>query len=195
MNAMNLIAAALTAIYPALVYYGLGKFEPRVMALLLVVTVFLRWSGGQKALSGLGWEGYAALAVPVTLAVATGIGNKEITLKLYPVAVNLALLITFGATLFSKESMVERIARMRHTDGHLNDEGVLYTRRVTELWCAFFAVNGAISTWTAIRTSRETWAFYNGFLVYIVIATIFSVEWLCRRRLILKKDDKNRESE
>jgi uncharacterized membrane protein len=191
---MSLMAAALTAIYPALVYFGLSRFEPRVMALLLAFTAFLRWRGGQKALLGLGWEGYVALAVPMALAIATGIGNKEITLKLYPVAVNVTLLIAFGATLFSKESMVERIARMRSKDRCLHDEEVLYTRRVTEVWCAFFAVNGAISAWTSIRTSREVWAFYNGFLVYIVMATIFSVEWLCRRRLISKKDRKGLES-
>ncbi|MEK6742327.1 MAG: hypothetical protein AABZ15_01885 [Nitrospirota bacterium] len=185
---MSIIATVLTAIYPLLVYFGLNRFEPQVMAVLLAFAALLRWRGGQKALSGLGWEGYAALAVPMSLAIATGIGNKEITLKLYPVAVNVTLLVTFGATLFSKESMVERIARMRSKDRHLNDEEVLYTRRVTEIWCAFFAVNGAISAWTAMRTSREIWAFYNGFLVYIVIATIFSVEWLCRRRLISKKD-------
>lgn len=187
---MNLVAAVLTAIYPALVYFGLSRFEPRVMALLLAITVILRWRGGRKALSGLGWEGAVALALPLALAIATGIGNKEITLKLYPVAINATLLITFGATLYRGESMVERIARIRSKDGYLNDAVVLYTRRVTEVWCAFFAVNGVISAWTSIRSSREVWAFYNGFLVYIVIATIFSVEWLCRRRLISKKDRK-----
>jgi uncharacterized membrane protein len=190
---MSLVAVALTAIYPVLVYFGLSRFEPRMMALLLAITAFLRWRRGQKALSGLGWEGSVALAVPLALAIATGIGNKEITLKLYPVAVNVTLLIAFGATLFSKESMIERIARTRSKDGFLNDAEVLYTRRVTEVWFVFFAVNGAVSTWTAIRTSREVWALYNGFLVYIFIATIFSVEWLCRRRLISKKDRKELE--
>ena len=191
---MSLVAAVLTAIYPALVYFGLSRFEPRVMAVLLAFAALLRWRGGQKALSGLGWEGYAALAVPMSLAIATGIGNKEITLKLYPVAVNVTLLCNLRRNLIQqRESMVGRIARLRSKDGHLNEEEVLYTRRVTEVWCAFFAVNGAISAWTAIRTSREIWAFYNGFLVYIVIATIFSVEWLCRRRLISKKDRKELE--
>jgi uncharacterized membrane protein len=183
---MTILAALLTAIYPVLIYYGLSKFEPRVLALLLVFTALLRWRGGRLALAGLGWEGRVALVAPVVLAVATGIGNKEITLKLYPVAVNIALLAAFCATLFSGESMVERIARIRHKD--LDVSGIRYTRRVTQVWCAFFAVNGSVSAWTAIQASRETWALYNGFLAYLAMAAVFSIEWFCRKRMAPKKD-------
>ena len=193
MKVMSALAAALTASYPLLVYFGLSRFEPRILALLLVFTAFVRWRGGKRVLSELGWEGYVAVAVPIDLATATGIGNKEITLKLYPVAVNATLLLAFGVTLFRKESMIERIARMRKKE--IDAAEIRYTRRVTEVWCAFFAINGAISAWTAVKTSRETWALYNGFLVYIVIATIFSIEWLYRRRILSKKDHKGLESQ
>jgi uncharacterized membrane protein len=176
---MQLFASVLTAIYPVLIYFGLSRFEPRILALLLVIVALLRWRKGRTMISGLGWEGSIALVAPIVLAIATGINNNEISLKLYPVTVNLALLLAFGVTLIKKPSMVERIARLR--DSALSAEGVQYTRSVTKIWCAFFALNGIISAWTAFDTSRETWTLYNGFVVYIIIGTIFGVEWLYRR--------------
>ena len=33
------------------------------------------------------------------------------------------------------------------------------------------------------RHSREVWAIYNGFIVYLVIGTLLGGEWLLRRHL------------
>ena len=113
---MNVLLVVLTAIYPVLIYAGLSRFEPRVLALLLVVVALLRWRKGRDVITGLGWEGSMAIVLPLAIAVATGINNDEMNLKLYPVAVSLTLLIAFGLTLFKKQTRVERIARMRHPD-------------------------------------------------------------------------------
>ena len=39
--------------------------------------------------------------------------------------------------------MIERLARLREPD--LPPAAIAYTRRVTQVWCVFFAVNGAIA--------------------------------------------------
>ncbi len=175
---MNLISTALIVIYPFLIYFGLSRYEPRILGLLLAVIALLRWRRGRNILYGLGWEGFLSLIVPFALAIVTAVKNDEITLKLYPVAVNIALLIMFGVTLFKKQTMVERIARIH--DSKFPIEGVKYTRRVTEIWCVFFAINGLASLCTAFLASREVWTIYNGLIAYIIMGIIFGVEWLYR---------------
>lgn len=54
----------------------------------------------------------------------------------YPVAVNALMLAVFGGSLFAKQTVIERLARLQHPD--LSPEGVRHTRRVTQIWCAFF---------------------------------------------------------
>jgi len=35
---------------------------------------------------------------------------------------------------------------------------------VTQIWCAFFVLNGLVAAWTAVWSSREVWAVYTGFV-------------------------------
>ena len=121
------------------------------------------------------------LAVLVVLATATLLVNDERLLLLWPVGINLGLLLLFGASLLKPPTMIERFARLLHPD--LPAEGVRYTRRVTQVWCAFFIVNGSIAAYTALATSREAWVLYNGLIAYLLVAALFCGEWLVRRRL------------
>ena len=57
----------------------------------------------------------------------------------YPVAVNALMLAVFSGSLFAKQTVIERLARLQHPD--LPPEGVLHTRRVTQIWCTFFIFN------------------------------------------------------
>jgi len=59
---------------------------------------------------------------------------------------------------------------------------VRYTRQVTRIWCAFFAVNALIAAWTALWATREVWALYNGFFAYLAMGALFAGEWILRRR-------------
>ena len=76
-------------------------------------------------------------------------GNAVLPLKLYPVLVNTAMLSVFGYSLIFPPSMVERLARLREPE--LPPEAIGYTRRVTQLWSVFFALNGAAALITGGR--------------------------------------------
>ncbi|MBJ7538702.1 hypothetical protein [Marinomonas transparens] len=170
------ILVIITISYPFIVYFGLNRFEPSVVLYFLVVLLALRWriekqSSMRKVLI------FSALAI---LVIAYFIGDLE-GLKMYPVTVNLAMLILFSSSLYAKQSIVEKLARLKEPD--LPPEAVAYTRKVTQVWCAFFAINGSIAFFTALWTSNETWLFYNGFLAYILIGTLVSGEWLIRYRV------------
>ncbi|MDR3300278.1 MAG: hypothetical protein LBU43_09865, partial [Candidatus Accumulibacter sp.] len=94
--------------------------------------------------------GLAALLGVVALA-----GRSALSLYYYPVLVNVLFLLIFAISLKQKQSLVERLARRLEPD--LPESGVLYTRRVTQAWCLFFIVNGAIAWWS-IGAGEAIWA-------------------------------------
>ena len=101
-------------------------------------------------------------------------------LKLYPVLINLALLAAFGYSLRTPVSMVERLARLREAD--LPPAAVAYTRRVTQVWCGFFVFNGALALGTALWASAAVWSLYTGVISYVLMGTLFGIEFLVRLR-------------
>jgi len=183
MTAQQVFQALLWLVYPPLIYFGLEFAEPRQVALLLALLALLRRrSDAARLLAGLSHIDLAVLVALLALAGITALTNSETLLRLYPAAVNLGLLLLFGLSLRAPPSMVERFARLR--DPQLPPAGVRYTRCVTQVWCAFFFVNGSIAGYTALSSSRETWALYNGLIAYLLMGALFSGEWLIRRRLL-----------
>lgn len=176
-------AGARTALalgYPVAIYAALRWFEPQVIAAALAAFVLLR--GRRRAsslLQGLSWASRGILVGMLLLCLAALVGNDETLVRLYPAAVSAALLALFGLSLVQPPSMIERLARLQHPN--LPPEALGYTRKVTMIWCAFFLLNTAIAAWTAVAASRELWAVYNGFLSYVAMGALFTVEWLYRR--------------
>ena len=115
----------------------------------------------------------------LTLMLGTIVTDSERLLRLYPVAVNLGMALVFGLTLARPPSMIERFARLQEPD--LPEQGVRYTRQVTAAWVVFLLVNGAIALYTAVLSSREVWALYNGLIAYGLMGAMFAGEWLVRR--------------
>ena len=186
MTASRALQALLWLAYPLLIYFGLECFEPRYVALLLALTLLLRRRrDAARLLAGLTRVDRAVLVALLALAGITALTNSEMLLRLYPAAINLGLLLLFGVSLRSPPSMAERFARL--SDPDLPPAGVRYTRRVTQLWCAFFVVNGSVAAFTALLASRATWALYNGLIAYLLIGALFAGEWLIRCRLFPRR--------
>ncbi len=171
------LVLALTAGYPLIVYFSLGHIEPRYIALLLLALAGLRWLTGGAQVVQARWVALAALL----LAASTALLNQSLPLKLYPVLVNVVLLAVFGLSLVRGPSVAERIARIQDPD--LDARGQAYTRRVTQVWCGFFVLNGGLALATALWASEEIWALYNGLIAYSLIGALMGGEWLLRRAL------------
>jgi uncharacterized membrane protein len=171
----NVLAAVLTLAYPLAIWFGHGSIEPRWLAGLLLLTAATRLP--MLKLSATARWTVAGALVLVALAVAS---NAVLPLKLYPVLVNAALLAAFGASLVSGMPLVERMARLR--EPALPPAGVAYTRRVTQAWCVFFVLNGAIALGTALFASEAVWSLYNGVIAYLLMGLMFGGEYLLRMR-------------
>jgi uncharacterized membrane protein len=165
----------ITALYPLAIWLGQGQVEPRWLAALLLIAAATR-------LPGLKISRLARWSVAGALLLAAGAiwSNALLPLKLYPVLVNGVLLCAFSYSLAAPPSMIERLARLHETD--FPPAAVTYTRRVTQVWCAFFAINGAIALGTAVWASDAVWSFYTGVLAYVLMGLLFAIEYLFRRR-------------
>lgn len=161
-----------TLAYPLLIHLGTGRLEPRLLAIALLALALLR------ALLTRSPAWFLAALGALVLVGMSAVSNDILPLKFYPALVNLVLLTVFAATLLRPPSMIERLARRQHPN--LSETGVRYTRRVTQVWCAFFIVNCGIALYTAAFASDRIWALYNGMIAYIAMAALFAGEWLLR---------------
>lgn len=172
--------------YPVLMFLGLQFIEPRYLAMILGIALLLRWrnklpqllkqcSRLQKLL------GLALLA----WIIATSISNDEELLRSYPALISIGMLILFAVTLKYPPSMIEMIARVQ--DPQLPTAAISYTRKVTWLWCGFFAMNGSIALYSALYGSRAFWVLYNGVISYILMGLLLAGEWLWRHRILNKE--------
>ena len=165
---------------PFVIYFALQHFEARAVGLILLTFLLLRSPRKiTKWLISQGW-----LAVPLVTVIAIGVialwmSNDPVWVLAYPVAMSGIMLVIFAGSLMRPPSVVERIARLKIPN--LPPEGVRYTRRVTQVWCGFFVINGSIAAWTALAGSREAWVLYNGLISYILMGAIFAGEWIYRQ--------------
>jgi uncharacterized membrane protein len=169
----NLLAMAITVVYPLALWWGQGHFEPRGLAILLLLVVLARLHALRVSRAARWWIGGTLLLYGVAVWA-----NVMLPLKLYPVLVNIALLSIFAYSLIFPPSVIERLARMRDPD--LPAAAAGYTRRVTQIWCGFFAVNGTIALVTALWSSPGVWWVYNGFIAYVLVGVLFAGEYFVR---------------
>nr|WP_052405685.1 hypothetical protein [Paraburkholderia heleia] len=175
--------------YPVVILCAWRWDSPRCVGLLLLVLLWMQRVAGTGALAAtlrkltpVDW----AVAVTLNVAsVAIVITNSERLVRLYPSLVNLGLLAAFGATLAKGPSMVEKFARLTYPDppAHI----VRYTRRITQLWCVFFALNSVFSAWTALAWPARTWSLYNGMLAYVIIGALLAGEFVWRTWIMLPR--------
>ncbi|WP_455427710.1 hypothetical protein [Dryocola sp. LX212] len=164
------------AVWLALTFPHLRWLLPLLALLFVLRLAALRGKTGTLSRAA---QGLAGVAIILTLA---SVGLREARLLMwYPVVVNIVMFALFGGSLFSRMPLIERLARWR--DGDLTPAAVHYTRQVTQVWCIFFVVNGAVALWTCLHDNLYIWTLWNGMLSYLLMGTLFAVEWLVRLRV------------
>lgn len=183
----KIMATILVVVYPLAIYFGIQHFEPKFLAIFLLAVLILRLVSSNKTTLAVTNNNskYLIFFAGLVLMGVSFYFNSLDSLKLYPVLVNLSLLILFVASLFFPPSMIERFARIQEPD--LSDEAVRYTRKVTVVWCVFFIGNGAVAFYTALFSSNEVWTLYNGLISYVLMGILFSIEF-AYRKLVAQKN-------
>lgn len=168
--------------YPFAVWLGVTRFGISVLAPLLCAVFLLRLLTLQAKSGHLLWVTKYSALMGLLLAASSALLNQTHLLLYYPVVVNLLLLLVFMASLRSAVPIIERLARLRH--GELPPAAIIYTRRVTKIWCVFFLFNGGIALYTCLKGDMALWAFYNGGLSYVLIGTLMGGEWIFRKCIL-----------
>jgi len=185
------IIAVLTLLYPFLVYLGLTRWNTRLLAVVLLglfgLRLLLLRGEGRAILRNL-LPGLIAATLICLLVLVLNDGGYFLY---YPVFMNLGLLMAFAYSLSHPPPIIERFARLTEPD--LPDVAVPYCRKVTVVWCVFFAVNGSIALITALFTPVKIWTLYNGFISYVLMGLLFAVEYAVRRTV--KKKYRSHSSE
>ncbi|KXU36863.1 hypothetical protein AXK11_03495 [Cephaloticoccus primus] len=178
-------ALLLTAIaYPFGVYFSLGRISAAWVALGLALLWLLRalTSSASNTLAPRLSRPLPFLMVFFCLGLAAAdlffARDTQIWLRVYPVLVNTLFLTLFGLSLKFGLPIIEQIARLRYAD--LPPQAVRYTRKVTMIWCLFFAVNGSIAAALAFWGTWAWWAIYNGAISYVLMGTLLLGEWWLR---------------
>ena len=183
MTPANIAFAAVIITYPIIVYFGLGYFEARSIAFALVVAALVRLFLIRR-LDGLAArmpQSNLVIAALLLVGISAMASNSPVLLQYYPVCMNALMLTMFLTSLFRPPSIIEQIARIKTPD--LPEAGVSYTRKVTMVWCGFFAVNGTIALYTILDTTMAFWAVYNSLISYSLMGLLFAGEYLVRRNV------------
>jgi uncharacterized membrane protein len=172
--ARSLKLAGLLAViaYPFAIYFGLGRFSPRIMIAGLLVLLGLRMYGAPH---GRGRLPYLVGGVGVVIIAAR---SPSVGLRAYPILISLTLASVFAYSLLRPPTIIEQIARMRRP--HMPPRIVAYLRHVTIVWTGFFLLNAAISAATVVSGSIKLWTLYNGFVSYLIIGAILAGELMLR---------------
>jgi uncharacterized membrane protein len=163
---------------PALIYLALRVASARQVAAAALLLLLLRVAvAARREFRGQ----VRAFGLPLLAVAGAGvvslIWNDPLALLATPSLVSFGLLFAFAGSLRG-ESVVERLARAQKAS--LCDEEVLYCRRVTVVWCAFFLGNGALALWLAVAATRAEWALYTGLVSYLLIGTLYASEFVYR---------------
>lgn len=175
---INILIGLCFVAYPFVLFWKRDGLDSKYIALLMMVLWCLRGLfATQKE------QRISAFVIALFFLMVACLGNGY-GLYWYPVLASSLGLVIFAGSLFTKQSIIERIARWREPD--LPPEGVRYTRKVTQLWVGYFLFNIAITIYYIWQQNWQMWTLYTGVISYILIGLIFAGEW-CYRRWVLKR--------
>lgn len=180
-----LLTGILLLAWPFIIWFGLAHNSLQGLLPLMALMLFLRFRQTRRRAGALSVVTQIVAVAGMTLCIASYLLKTHQLLLFYPVVVNSVMLAVFGGSLWSTMPIIERLARLREPD--LPERAVCYTRRVTQIWCAFFIINGGIALFTALYGDLSLWTAWNGMISYLLMGTLMAGEWLVRQRVI-KRD-------
>lgn len=182
---LKVVDIVLTILWPFVVLYLVYHDNLQLIGFLLLGYFVVRYLFLSKILQK---NKRLVLVLTATGIVLCGISilfKNHHALLYYPVAVNVTLLGVFGYSLYKQPSMIEQFARLQQPN--LTAFGQRYTYRVTQIWCLFFLINGSISLFIVLSGDVIAWAWWNGFISYLLIGCLLGGEW-CIRQWVQRLD-------
>lgn len=181
---LKVVIGVFLFIWPFLVYAAIrrGHFHliigvtATVLVFRLLLAIFSERSPNRGQLIVVNVLGILLLASALIL-------DKDSLVLWYPVLVNACFFYIFASSLLTVP-VIERLARLKSRNQPLNTVAIQYTRKVTQVWTLFFALNGSISLITVLNGNLEIWTLYNGLISYMAIGLLFAAEYFYRKKVL-----------
>lgn len=161
------IVAAIAAVYPFLIYFGLSQYGIRALALFLLVILSLRVLLWQQFAQR---EKIILLSLIFILCSLAAWLQSEALLRFYPVLMNLGFGVVFILSLYTEKPIIERLMGLVVND--FTEPAIRYLRGLTLLWGVVLLTNAIVSFYTACCLSLQQWTIYNGAIVYAIFGLI-----------------------
>ena len=178
---LKILVGLLTISYPFVVYFAIDSVQPRYLALCLTAFFLLRWQQQGLRRRGMGVDLAILAPISVLFLAVVGLTNDANLLLGYPVLVSALFFGVFFYSVLNPPSIAEKLARLQ--EPNLPPRGVAYTRKVTQVWCLFFAANGLVAAATVWYGDRWLWSVYNGCIAYVLMGILMGTELLIRRKV------------
>jgi uncharacterized membrane protein len=169
------------ALYAVAAHLGLAYGNPWPALSMLLILL------GGAALQA--WRHGARIRAVVSIAAAGGLallalnGLDTMALYLPPLAIALALLLTFAGSLRAGHTpLVTRIARLM--DGEQPPEVARYTRRVTVTWAWFLGLMNLELWLLALLAPPTVWSMFANGINYALLLLFFAAEYAVRQRVL-----------
>lgn len=182
---LRILTGVLLLAWPFIIWFGLQHNSLSWLLPIMAILLLLRLCQVRQKAGPMRFVTQSVALAGIALCVASALLKTHQLLLFYPVVVNIVMLTVFGGSLWTTMPLVERLARLREPD--LPPEGIRYTRRVTQIWCLFFVLNGGIALFTTLYGDMSLWAAWNGMLSYLLTGALMGGEWLVRRRLLKRE--------
>lgn len=185
-RARGFVLVLLALAYPVVSYKANVAGRPGVAGILfaflpaLALLVGLAWSARPRVL----WLGLVAVATGILWRYWHVFRAHYSWVFLAEDVATLSLLsVLFAKTLKAGSvPLITRLSTLVH--GSLSPLLARYTRRVTTLWAALFAVLAATSVLLFLWAPRPLWALYANVLTWPIMVAVFVGEYFVRRRVI-----------
>lgn len=179
--AFKVVDIVLAILWPFVVLYLVYQDKVQLMGFILLGYFIVRYLILSRTLQKNKQLGLMLSVTGIVLCGLSALFKNYHALLYYPVVVNITLLGVFGYSLYRPPTMIERFARLQQPD--LTPFGQRYTFRVTQIWCLFFIINGSIALFSVLWGDMVLWAWWNGFISYLLIGCLLVGEWLIRKRV------------
>jgi uncharacterized membrane protein len=170
------LAAGTCLAYPVLCHVAAVTADARWAAAGIVLVAWTILSSRRGMI-------FSAAAATILAASALAFTTIAPAALVYapPAVFNLALCAFFGATLCAgREPMISRFARIER-GASLPADLAKYTRILTVMWTAFFALMAGISITLALWASQMAWSLFTNLVNYLLVPLFLGCEYVYRR--------------
>lgn len=176
-----LIAGIVVLAYPLLIYLGVNRVGPGIFALVLLVMAAVRYRLSEQKNKKIQLLLLACVGV---YSAAVALLDSTQALLFYPTVTNLGAALMFGLSLFERETIIERFAKMAGNE--ITENAKRYTWKLTLLWVCLLCTNAVFTAYSALFFSFDAWALYNGLLAYLIFGLFGGLEYIYRQYYIKK---------